>query len=80
MLTKLKIYRDKLYSFLAYRFHYKRYIDDRWTSFYENLTVKIYPYEKRNPLEFFDYYAVFYYIVAQFLNDKKALKILDVGG
>jgi hypothetical protein len=45
-----------------------------------NFKVKIVPFQKVSPFEFFDYYSVFYYWVSDFLKDKVKLNILSLGG
>lgn len=50
---------------------------------YSNFPIKYSKFEKRDPTEFFDYYAVFSYWVAQKLKSSRVssnLKILDLGG
>jgi hypothetical protein len=76
-ISKIFIIRDYLKSKKMFC-HYKATMDS--SHFFFNFPVKIVPFQQISSFEFFDYYSVFYYLVADFLKDKDGLDILTLGG
>jgi hypothetical protein len=73
----IKSYKLLIKSIVAFR-NYKTLMNEQHP-FY-NFKVKIVPFQKISPFEFFDYYSVFYYWVSDILKDKYNLNILSLGG